>query len=173
MDFIGELEGALLRLHQLADETVELSDRIPAMAPDFELEDCARLTAALKRARDSVGDAKARLTDATDGLAKRFASLILNQHGDTKYATDDQLFVVIMRSFWAPPSLDTHPDDFAKFVEWCKAEGHDPFELAIYKRKLAAVCDAVRKEGGNLPTVIGEHTRVRVDVRKRRRKTTN
>lgn len=168
-DLLHSLQASLDELREAAEAAVELSDRVPDLAPGMTVEDMARLAVVLRETRDAVSRAKTRCTFARDKLDEHFARKIAFDLGDTCYRTDDHTFVVDARGFFGIPSPEKDPDAVHRVAAWIEAKGLDPYRVLMRKSEFDSLCEETLAEGEDLPKEVRQHTVARVQVRRKNR----
>ena len=174
-NLIEALNQGLLDLRRVAEQVVELSDKVPLLAPGMSIEQMAETAVLLKDARDAVSRAKTRCTFARDRLDEHFSRKIAFEggedgDGDVNYRTASHTFTAKAEGFFAPPPR-TSPE-FQKYIDWLSdvsvRSGVSKWDVLLTEGGLNRLCEKLLQEGQSLPRFLKQHTMARVAIRQRK-----
>ena len=164
--FVTDLEGELADITEASRDVTERIDHLIKMSPLFDKEQLARLTVALKDAREAVSFAKTRLTAGRDAVHKIFVFKCAADD-EVTYRTDHHTFSMGARGFFSPPNPSTKHEEFMELFTWLSAHGYDPHVVLLKKNGLTEVCDERDKNGLPRPPHVKDHVIASVTVRSR------
>lgn len=167
-----ELVSQLESLTRLTEKVSEHVDHVPDLSRGFTLEEHARVTIALRAAREAVSVGKTRLTHALQKADEWFAAKIAAETGDVTYKTDTHSFRATSRGFFGAPSQVKFPTEFKELIDWLRANGEEARVDVLSDGRYALenfdeYCEGLLRDGKQLPPHVSGHLIDSVRVTKR------